>query len=59
MSNSFSEGFKHTVDALSVATTVGAITKMLPEVSALFTIIWMLIRIWESETVKKLTGRIK
>lgn len=45
------------LDVLAVATAVGTITKMLPEIAALFTILWTGIRIWETETVKKWTGR--
>jgi len=44
---------KHGLDILSALTAVGTITKMLPEVAALFTIIWTGIRIWESDTVQK------
>jgi hypothetical protein len=30
---------------------------MLPSIAALFTIVWTLIRIWETETVQNLLGR--
>lgn len=48
---------KSAVDALSVVTVLGTLMEVLPAVAALFTIIWTGIRIWETETVKKLTGR--
>ena len=48
---------KTAADALSVVTVVGTIIEVLPAVAALFTIIWTGIRIWETETVRKLTGR--
>jgi hypothetical protein len=51
------ETAKSTVDAISVVTVVGTITEVLPAVAALFTIIWTALRIWEMDTVKKLTGR--
>jgi len=51
------ETAKSTVDAISVVTVVGTLTDVLPAVAALFTIIWTALRIWETETVKKLTGR--
>jgi len=51
------ETAKSTVDAISVVTVVGTLTDALPAVAALFTIIWTALRIWETETVKKLTGR--
>ena len=51
------ETAKTAVDAISVVTVVGTLTELLPAVAALFTIIWTAVRIWETETVKKLTGR--
>jgi hypothetical protein len=48
---------KNVGDILSVATVIGALVEMLPSIAALFTIIWTGLRIWETETVKKLTGR--
>jgi FtsH-binding integral membrane protein len=48
---------KTAVDALSVVTVVGTLTEVLPAVAALFTIIWTALRIWETDTIKKLTGR--
>lgn len=51
------ETAKTAVDAISVVTVVGTITEVLPAVAALFTIIWTALRIWETETIKKLTGR--
>jgi hypothetical protein len=54
-----SEHFKRAMDWLSAFTAVGALTSFLPQVAAIFTIIWYGIRIWESETVRNLTGRTK
>jgi hypothetical protein len=51
------ETAKTAVDALSVVTVVGTLTELLPAVAALFTIIWTAVRIWETDTVKSLTGR--
>jgi len=50
---------KHIMDGLSVVTVLGTITKMLPAVAAMFTIIWTGIRIYESDTVQKLLGKDK
>jgi hypothetical protein len=55
----WSDTMKHIMDGLSVMTVVGTITKMLPAVAAMFTIIWTGIRIYESDTVQKLLGRNK
>ena len=49
----WSDTMKHIMDGLSVVTVLGTITKMLPAVAAMFTIIWTGIRIYESETVQK------
>lgn len=57
MKHEFSESTKHLVDALSVATVLGTLVDMLPSIAAVFTIVWTGIRIWETETVKSLTGR--
>jgi len=51
------ENVKHVIDALSIATVIGTLADMLPSVAALFTIVWTSIRIWETETVKRWTGR--
>ena len=51
--------FKHILDAVSAGVAVGTITKMLPEISAAFTIVWLGIRIWESDTVRGWTNRHK
>jgi hypothetical protein len=51
------ETIKHVVDALSIITVIGTLVDMLPSVAAGFTIVWTAIRIWETETVKRWTGR--
>ena len=51
------ETAKHVVDALSIMTVVGTLVEMLPSIAALFTIVWTVIRIWETETVQNLFGR--
>ena len=50
------DGMKEVVDTISVATGVGALAGLLPAVAALFTIVWTGIRIWETETVKRMRG---
>jgi FtsH-binding integral membrane protein len=57
MRSEYVDGVKYTVDALSVATVVGALTDMLPEIAALFTIIWTGIRIYETHTIQKIFGK--
>ena len=46
------EPTKQIIDTLSFATVLGTISAILPPLSALFTIIWVSIRIWETDTVQ-------
>jgi chromate transport protein ChrA len=48
------EAAKNVVDALSVGTVVATLAGALPSIAAIFTICWTVIRIYETETVKKL-----
>lgn len=45
---------KWIVDGLSVTTLVATLTQLLPAIAALVTIIWTLIRIYETKTVQRL-----
>lgn len=51
------EQTKHVVDALSIGTVAGTLAGVLPSVAAIFTIVWTLIRIYETKTVQKLLGK--
>jgi hypothetical protein len=57
MKQEVSDSTKHVVDALSVATVLGTLVEFIPAIAALFTIVWTGIRIWETDTVKRLFGR--
>lgn len=57
MSNESFDKIKDVGDAFAVLVTVGTLASLLPAIAALFTIFWTGIRIWETETVKRLTGR--
>jgi hypothetical protein len=48
---------KHVADGLSFGVLLGTIANLLPSIAALMTIVWTAIRIWETSTVKRLTGR--
>jgi hypothetical protein len=54
-----SEGVKVTGDILSVATVLGTLAQWLPAVAALFTVVWTVIRIYETKTVQGLLGKTK
>tara|TARA_R100000808_G_scaffold7062_1_gene20752 strand:- start:25471 stop:25629 length:159 start_codon:yes stop_codon:yes gene_type:complete len=48
---------KTVVDGVAVAGGIGSWLALLPDIAALFTVVWLAFRIWETETVKKLTRR--
>lgn len=48
---------KNAIDAAAVLGGVGSWFALLPDIAALFTIIWLALRIWETETVKRWTKR--
>ena len=50
---------KHIIDGASIATAVGTMMQVLPAIAALFTIVWTVIRIYETKTVQKLLGKNK
>jgi hypothetical protein len=54
-----SETGKHVGDAVSIVTVVGTLAQVLPSLAAIFTIIWTGIRIFETDTVRKLLGKDK
>jgi hypothetical protein len=43
-----SEPTKHLADAGAAAIAIGTLAQVLPSIAALLTIVWLLIRIWES-----------
>ena len=54
ISDHLSNSTKYVVDAVSMFTVLGTLVDFLPAVAAAFTIVWTLIRIWETKTVQKL-----
>jgi hypothetical protein len=48
------DSLNHVGDAAAALVVVGTISQILPAIAALFTIIWMGIRIYESDTIQKL-----
>jgi len=52
------ETVKHVVDAASVSATVAALAGWLPAAAAFFTMIWTLIRIYETKTIQALIRRL-
>ena len=48
---------KAVADGAAVLTTVGVIATWLPPLASLFTIVYLGLRIWETDTVRGLTNR--
>jgi hypothetical protein len=57
MKEHLNEGTKHVLDGLSLITVLGTLMNWLPAVAALLSIIWTLLRIYESATVQKWLGK--
>jgi hypothetical protein len=58
-SEHISEASKHLLDGVSAITVLGTLTQFLPPLAALFTIVWTILRIYESETVQKWLGNVE
>jgi hypothetical protein len=48
---------KAVADGAAVLTSVGVMVTWLPPLASLFTIIYLGLRIWESDTVREITNR--
>lgn len=48
---------KLSVDLASAGIVLGTLAQMLPHLAALLTILWTMIRIYETDTVQRLIGR--
>lgn len=53
------EQTKHLIDATSLAAVVGTLAGWLPAIAALLSIVWTVIRIYETKTVQRWVGRGK
>lgn len=51
------ENFKAVIDGSAIGMLIAAWIGWLQPIATLFTIAWLGLRIWETETVKKWTGR--
>jgi hypothetical protein len=47
------------IDGASILTVIGTLVEFLPAVSAVLSIVWVAIRIYETDTVQKLVNRKK
>lgn len=46
------QGGVHPMDIASVAALIGVLTSVLPVIASALTVVWMIIRIYETETVQ-------
>ena len=53
------ESVKETVDIVAASTGLLSLVAWLPPTASLFTIVWLGIRIYESETIQKLVHKDK
>lgn len=53
------ETVKNMLDGASILTVIGTLVEFLPAVSAVLSIVWVAIRIYETDTVQRLVGRKK
>jgi hypothetical protein len=53
------ETAKNVMDAVSVVTVIGTLAQVLPAIAAGFTIVWTIIRIYETKTVQSFLKRGK
>ena len=51
------EATKHIIDAASVATVLGTLVNVLPSIAAGLSIVWSIIRIYETKTVQRWLGK--
>ena len=51
------ETAKNIADALSILTVIGTLIDMLPSLAALISIVWSVIRIYETKTVQRWLGK--
>ena len=51
------ETIKHVTDGLSIVTVLGTLADILPALAALFSLVWSIIRILETDTVRGWLGK--
>lgn len=52
MQHHSTDTIKHVTDGLSIITVLGTLADILPALAALFSLVWSLIRIYETDTVQ-------
>jgi len=57
MAEPYSDAAKTVGDIVSFTTVVGTLMQILPSIAAIFTIVWTMIRIYETKTVQNFIRR--
>ena len=57
MAQHTTETVKHVTDGLSIITVLGTLAEILPALAALFSLVWSIIRILETDTVRGWLGK--
>lgn len=57
MAQHTTETVKHVTDGLSIITVLGTLAEILPALAALFSLVWSIIRIMETDTVRGWFGK--
>lgn len=57
MAEPYTDSAKTVGDILSLTTVVGTLMQVLPSIAAIFTIVWTVIRIYETKTVQAFLKR--
>ena len=57
MAQHTTETVKHVTDGLSIITVLGTLADILPALAALFSLVWSVIRILETDTVRGWLGK--
>lgn len=55
----FDDGMKQFIDVISLTTVFGTLMGILPSIAAVFSIVWSLVRIYESQTFQSWLTRWK
>ena len=59
MMDQVDEHLKQTLDIVSITTVFGTLMGILPSIAALLSIIWSVVRLYETDTVQKLFHKYK
>jgi len=59
MMDQVDEHLKQTLDIVSITTVFGTLMGILPSIAALLSIVWSVVRLYETQTVQKLIAKAR